>query len=582
MTRRSFSVVFAGSGGAGAMTAGAVLLRAAARAGYYGLMTQLFGPQVRGGEAAALVQLATEPVLAQPDRFDLFVALDWDKVDQFAPEIPLDAGSVILADPAAGVIPPAIARANARVIDFPMGAPKGKAKQAAEGRRMNMFAAGAVAELAGLGLCHLRAALADIFARRAPEVLETNLATALAGETAGAALPLDCKLAPANPAQRWEISGNEAIALGALRGGVRFVACYPITPATGLVEWLAPELKKLGGHLVLAEDELAAINMVLGASYGGVPAMTVTSGPGFALMTEAIGLGVAAEIPAVVVDVMRAGPSTGIPSKTEQSDLNVAIHGGHGDAPRIVLAPLSVADCIATGERAVHVAEALQLPVVVLSDQALGQGRMVIDPPVVRPSPLARRTNGVAAGAAFKRYAIGPDPVTPMPRPGAPGYQWVAEGLTHNEVGLPVSGASAHVAQINKRAKKLAQFEPDDLWGECWGEGTIAIIAFGSAVGAARAAARELAARGRPLRVIGLRQLAPVPRKALARALDGVRRVLVIEQNHGAQLYHHLLGHKAVPAAAETIARPGPLPFRPAEIAGYVGEGVPTWTTMPQ
>lgn len=586
MPRPSLSVVFAGSGGAGAMTAGAVVLRAAARAGYYGLMTQLFGPQVRGGEAAALLQISIEPVLAQPDRFDLFVALDWDKVDQFAPEIPLDAASVVLADPAAGPIPTAITRSKARTLDFAMADPAGgKSKRAGEGRRVNMFAAGAVAALAGLAIDHMRGAIAEVIGHKGADITETNLAAALAGATAAATLrldlDLDLDLAPAAPAARWLISGNEAIALGALRGGVRFVGCYPITPATDLVEWLAPELQKLGGKLVLAEDELAAINMVLGASYGGVPAMTVTSGPGFALMTEAIGLAVAAEIPALVVDVMRAGPSTGIPSKTEQSDLNVAIHGGHGDAPRVVLAPMSVADCIATAERAVGIAEALQLPVVVLSDQALGQGRIVIDPPPAPSKPSVRRIDGPAAGASFKRYAIGPDPVTAMPRPGTPGHQWIAEGLTHNEIGLPASGASAHVAQMNKRAKKLEQLErlEPDLWGERWGEGSTCVIAFGSGVGPARAAARALAGQGRALRVIGLRQLSPLPKKALARALDGVRRVLVVEQNHGAQLYHHLLGHKAIPVTAETIARPGPLPFRPAEIAGYVAEGAPTWTT---
>ena len=267
MPRPSLSVVFAGSGGAGAMTAGAVVLRAAARAGYYGLMTQLFGPQVRGGEAAALLQISIEPVLAQPDRFDLFVALDWDKVDQFAPEIPLDAASIVLADPAAGPIPTAIARSKARMLDFAMADPAGgKSKRAGEGRRVNMFAAGAVAALAGLTIDHMRGAIAEVIGHKGADITETNLAAALAGATAAATLRLDLKLVPATPAARWLISGNEAIALGALRGGVRFVGCYPITPATDLVEWLAPELQKLGGKLVLAEDELAAINMVLGAS----------------------------------------------------------------------------------------------------------------------------------------------------------------------------------------------------------------------------------------------------------------------------------------------------------------------------
>jgi 2-oxoglutarate ferredoxin oxidoreductase subunit alpha len=234
------------------------------------------------------------------------------------------------------------------------------------------------------------------------------------------------------------------------------------------------------------------------------------------------------------------------------------------------MAPMSVADCAATAEYATYVAEALQMPVIVLSDQQLGQSRTVIDPGYARPKPMARRVDGVQAGQPFKRYAIGADPVTPMPRPGTPGREWVAEGLTHNEAGLPASGAGVHVAQINKRAKKIARFDPGEWWGEVWGEGATAIVAFGSTVGPAREAARRMAAAGRPLRVIGLRVLSPLPIDAISHALQGVRRIIVVEQNHGAQLYHYLLGQKAIPPAAESVARPGPLPYRPSEIASYV------------
>jgi 2-oxoglutarate ferredoxin oxidoreductase subunit alpha len=439
------------------------------------------------------------------------------------------------------------------------------------GQRSNIVAAAAIATAAGIDGGDLRDALADVLGGKSADVMETNAAALDAGVKAASTLHLDLALAPPRKAARWLMTGNEAISVGALRGGVRFVGCYPITPATDLVEWLAPELQKLGGRLVLAEDELAAVNMAIGASFGGVPAMTVTSGPGFSLMVEAIGLAVAAEVPVVVVDVMRAGPSTGIPSKTEQSDVNIAIYGSHGDAPRVVLAPMSVADAMMIAEWAVYLAESLQCPVIVLTDQALGQTQAVIDPTRQRPIPLKRVIDGTPAGAQFKRYAINPDPITPMPPPGAAGYQWVGDGLTHNEFGLPVSGAAAHVAQIIKRAKKLEQFDPGDLWGDVWGESDTAIITFGSSVGAAREAARRLTQSGRPTRVIGLRVLSPLPRKLLARALDGVRRVVVLEQNHGSQLYRHLLGQKAIPVNAESIARPGPLPFRPAELSAHLG-----------
>ncbi|MGA2567098.1 MAG: 2-oxoacid:acceptor oxidoreductase subunit alpha [Pseudolabrys sp.] len=572
MARTSVAIVFAGSGGAGAMTAGTVLLRAAAHAGYFGLMTQLFGPQVRGGEAAALLQISTERIDAQPNRFDLFVALDWDKVEQFSAEIPLDGASVILADPQAGPVPPAVAKSKARVVAQKMSDPHmTRLEHGLSGRRVNMFAAGVVSALIGVEARHLQAAVESVLAGKGAEAVAANGASAAAGIAAAAGLTLNLRVDPPQPAARWLISGNQALALGALRGGVRFVGCYPITPATDLVEWLAPELRKLGGHLVQAEDELAAINMTLGASYGGTPAMTVTSGPGISLMGETLGLAVAAEIPAVIIDVMRAGPSTGIASKTEQSDVNIAIYGGHGDAPRVVLAPTSVADCLNTAEYAVYVAESLQTPVIVLSDQALGQARMVIDPTGARPNPLKRRTNGAPHGTPlFKRYAVDSDPITPMPIPGKPGYQWVAEGLTHNEVGLPASGAGMHAAQINKRARKLQRFDPGELWGETWGEGDTVLLTFGSSVGPARVAARRLAAAGQRVRVVALRVLSPLPMQAIARAIHGARRIIVIEQNHGAQLYRHLVGQKAIPPSAESVARPGPLPFRPSEVASYV------------
>ena len=569
MANPTFSVVFSGSGGSGAMSAGELLLRAAAEAGYYGVMSKLFGAQVRGGEAAALVKISTEPVIFPPDRFDLFVALDWQHVEQFAPEIPLDGKTIILADPQSGSTPASITKSGAKTIPFAMAnANATPLERALQGKHTNVFAAGAVAALAGLPVAGLHAALASVLGGKSSRAIKTNSAALEAGIAASAALDLDLRLMPAHPTPRWLLTGNQALAVGALRGGVRFAGCYPITPATDLVEWLAPQIARLGGRLTLAEDELAAINMVVGASFAGVPAMTVTSGPGLSLMIETIGLAIAAEIPAVIIDVMRGGPSTGIPSKTEQSDVNIAIYGGHGDAPRIVLAPTSVRDCIFTGEWAVYLAESLQTPVIVLSDMALGQTLTVVDPKPERPEPLRRRTE--LPQGPFKRYAIGPDPVSPMPRPGTPHGQWVGEGLTHNEIGIPVGGASAHAAQLDKRARKFAQFDPGKLWGDVWGEGDVAILTFGSGIGPAQESARRLKAAGQGARVVSLRVLSPLPTAAIARALEGATRIVVMEQNHSAQLYHHLLAHKAVPPSAESIARPGPLPFRPAEITAHL------------
>jgi 2-oxoglutarate ferredoxin oxidoreductase subunit alpha len=221
-----------------------------------------------------------------------------------------------------------------------------------------------------------------------------------------------------------------------------------------------------------------------------------------------------------------------------------------------------------TGEWAVYLAESLQTPVIVLSDMALGQTLTVVDPKPERPVPLNRRTD--LPRGPFKRYAIGPDSVTPMPRPGTPHGQWVGEGLTHNEIGIPVGGASAHVAQLDKRARKFAQFDPGNLWGEVWGDGDSAIVTFGSGIGPAQETARRLKVAGQSTRVVSLRVLSPLPIAAIARALEGAKRIVVVEQNHSAQLYRHLLAHKAIPPEAQSMARPGPLPFRPTEIAEHL------------
>jgi len=374
---------------------------------------------------------------------------------------------------------------------------------------------------------------------------------------------------PDAPTGRWLISGNEAAGCGALRGGVRFVAAYPITPATELLEWMAPALTKVGGTLLQAEDELASVNMIIGASYGGVPSLTATAGPGLALMTEGIGLAVAAEVPIVVVDVMRGGPSTGIPAKSEQSDLSFAVDGLHGDAPRLVLAPNSIADCLATTEWAVQLAEALQAPAIVLSDQFMGQSRAVIDRPA-QAGVAGRRLTAPAPDApdapAYHRYRDTPSGISPMAVPGTPGTVYTADGLEHTERGIPSSQAADHRRQLDKRQRKLDQHDYGARWADVEGESDLAVITFGSTTGAVREAVARAAMQGVALRLLALRLLAPLRTDALDAALRGVRHVLVVEQNHGGQLLRYLRSRADLPGRATGLHRPGPLPLRPGEL----------------
>lgn len=547
------------------MTIGAMLLDAAARQGYYGLFSRLSGPQVRGGEAAALLRLGVAPIGGPPDHYDLLVAIDWGHVERFAAEIPMQAGSLIVGDPKMGEAPEAMTRSGASRVAMPFAEIAGTIP----GGRPNMVALGSVAAMLGLDVDIVKGVLAARIGSKGGAAVESSTAAMLAGH----ALPLPegdglvLGAANASSVNRWIVSGNEASALGALRGGVRFVAGYPITPATEVVEWLAPVLPKLGGTMVQAEDELSAIGMTLGASFGGTPSMTVTSGPGLSLMIETLGLATAAEIPAVVIDVMRGGPSTGIPTKSEQSDLDLAVHGAHGDAPRVVLAPLSVGDCLPTVQWAVELAEALQVPVIVLSDQSIGQTRSIIDAPPTRDSAPTRSIASGLKPGGYKRYALTDSGVSPMAIPGEPHGQWIGEGLTHSEAGTPSSAARDHLAQMEKRLRKLHAHEFGDHWADISGEGEWAVITWGSTAGAMTEALGRLGADGSRFRHIALRLLSPIPMLRMETALQGVQRILVVELNQGGQLARQLRGSDVTRVAVESHARPGPLPLRPRELA---------------
>lgn len=557
-TRTSVSVAVTGSGGAGVMTAGNMLLEAAAKAGWYGLMVRSSGPQIRGGEAAALCRIANHPVDSLDDRFDVLVAVDWQNIHRFADEIPLDAASLIVGDPDQGEPPEVYVKSTARYEKLGMKA----IAKSIPGSWPNMIALGVSAGLIGIPR-EAAKAVVESSLKKARNALPASFAAVDAGYDAALKIGGNAKLAPAvaRSGSRWLISGNQAAGYGALRGGVRFVAAYPITPATEVLEWLAPALAEVGGVLVQAEDELASINMIIGASYGGVPSLTATAGPGLSLMTEALGLAVAAEVPIVVVDVMRGGPSTGIPAKSEQSDVSIAVNGLHGDAPRIVVAPNSVADCLLTTQWAVHLAEALQSPAIVLSDQFFGQTRAVVD----RPADVTYAGQRLVAppnGEGYKRYLLTESGISPMAIPGNPGTAYTADGLEHTERGIPSSGAKDHTAQLDKRERKLLGHEYGEYWADIEGEGDTAVLTFGSCTGPVREALARAAADGLRTRLVSMRLLAPAQPDKLAKALAGVKRVLVVEQNHGGQFLKYLRSEFQLPAEVRSYRHPGPLPIR--------------------
>tara|TARA_R110001583_G_scaffold4776_2_gene27151 strand:- start:123 stop:1847 length:1725 start_codon:yes stop_codon:yes gene_type:complete len=572
MTVPSISITLTGSGGSGVMTAGNLLLEAAGRAGWFGMMTRSAGPQIRGGEAAAMLRLSSKPVQAHQERYDILLGIDWKNADRFAAEIPLDGDSLVVGH---GEPPAVFAAASGQQFQLDLPA----IAKAVPGGRTNMVALGVAAVLVGLPETAVAQVIDKALGRKGEEAVSAGMAAVRAGMEAAKDLPRFDHL-PVNSAAehaqqeaRWNISGNEACGLGAVRGGIRFVAAYPITPATEVLEWLAPALPKLGGALVQAEDELASVTQIIGGSFGGTPSLTATSGPGLALMMESIGLAVASETPITVIDVMRGGPSTGIPTKSEQSDLNIALYGLHGDAPHLVLGPLTIADCVFTTQWSVVLAEKLQTAAIVLSDQALGQTRAII-PRQPDCGLVAAREVPENFDAGYQRYANTESGISPMSRPGQLGGQYCADGLAHTVTGLPSSKAGDHHLQMDKRLHKLTQYEFGEHWAEIEGDARAetAVLTWGSSYGAASEAVAGLLAEGKKVRLIAMRLLSPAQPERLAEALQGVSRVLVVEQSHSGQFYRYLRAQYDIDAQLRSMAVPGPLAIRPSDVRKTLNE----------
>lgn len=576
----SISFAIVGSGGAGALTAGAILLETAGKAGWYGIMNRSVGPQIRGGEAAALVRLSTHPVDCMAECYDFLIAIDWRNADRFAAEMPLAANGLVIGDPAGGDVPGAVADSGATVAQTAMKELAGNIP----GGRENMIATGLAAGLAGLPIDGVMSIVAAKLASKGDEAIEASRACILIGMQQAESFQQSFHLEKpaAGSAGRWLITGNEAVGLGAVRGGIRFAAAYPITPATEVLEWLAPALTKVGGALVQAEDELASINMAIGASFGGRASITATSGPGLALMVESLGLATASEIPIVVVDVMRGGPSTGIPTKSEQSDLNIAVYGCHGDAPHIVVAPLSVADCLFTAQWAVHLAEAMQAPAIVLSDQSLGQARALIDRPADIAFITKRNVLESDSEQTYHRYALTASGVSPMALPGTAGGQYTADGLTHTVTGVPSSKDSDHQDQLDKRRDKIEKFDYGNHWADIEtgnGAGTdtqFTILTWGSLTGPAREAVRTLADEGIAVKLVAMRLIAPFLKQKFLAALEGSQRILIVEQTHSGQFHEYLRAKCDLPGEVRHFHRPGPKLIGPAEICSQIRDWKPS------
>jgi 2-oxoglutarate ferredoxin oxidoreductase subunit alpha len=567
MAKQSVSIAIAGYGGTGVITTGQLLLKTAARSGYFGLAQRSFGPQIRGGESLSLLRFSNQQVLSPDDVFDLLVLLDTEHVNRFSAEVPLDNNSVVIIAKDGAPMPEFVTASGALVVNLALDTLAAESSDGGE----NIVAAGLLANYLGLDHDLLNQVIEQHFEKK-EHLLSQAKHWCSAGWSLAKAEPYcsDIVLEPAQgAAPKWLVNGSEAAGLGALKAGIRFVAAYPITPASGVLEWLAPNIEEIGGSLVQAEDELASINMIIGASFGGIPSLTATSGPGLALMAESIGLAVASETPLVIVNVMRGGPSTGIPTKSEQSDLNIALHGLHGDAPHIVTSMLSIADSAFTTGWSVWLAEHLQVPVIALSDQSMAQSDASIALPDLWQEK-GHRLTAAHSDTPYHRYALTESGISPMSIPGETDMMYTADGLEHNQYGTPSAVAEQHQQQLDKRADKLADHDYSEYWADITGDGSTVIICWGSVSEVAKEAAQRLTAKGESTKVIALRLLAPLQTARLLSGLKDASKVLVVEQSHSAQFMAWLRAHIDFPCAHHGLAMAGPLPIRPSDIVNQI------------
>jgi 2-oxoglutarate ferredoxin oxidoreductase subunit alpha len=564
----------AGSGGDGIVSAGESLIAAAAYAGYHALMTKSFGSQVRGGESSCRVRLSTRRLHNPGGVLDVAVALNWDDFLKFGAELPVSGSTVVIYDAKTGVAPdqiPIVALSPKEVFAVPIG---DMARHAAgTDKAKNTVVLGLIAGWFGIPRAAILRGLAKKFDKKGADLVQANERAFTLGEDFAREHPLARPRAMAQPeptsGPKILTDGNDMCAAAAIFAGCEFFGGYPITPSTEVMQFFTREVWKYGGAVLQAEDEMAGIGAALGASFAGKKAMTATSGPGMALKTEILGLASIAELPLVILDVQRGGPSTGIPTKPEQSDLFMAAFSAHGDVLRPVLAPTSVADTLDVTVEAFNIAERYQTPVIILSDQEVAQRKETVDPVDTSRFTIEERRRPTAVELKdYSRFRLTEDAVSPISHPGMPGGNYQGAGIEHNEKGNPTASGKMHAAMNEKRFKKLAALKRrKDLFHlEGAPDAPLALVAWGSIAGVCREALARAQSEGIAVKLLVPWLVYPVAEEIYRDFFASVRAGLVVELSHQGQLYRILRMFTDVPAGVTPFCRSGANPIQPKEV----------------
>jgi 2-oxoglutarate ferredoxin oxidoreductase subunit alpha len=543
--RQSFAVAIGGAAGQGVATPGDIFAKIFSRRGLHLNAYNAYQSIIRGGHTFLTVRTGPDPITNMGDRLDLLIPLNQDTMDRHLGLLAAGAACLYNAD----LIHPGTPASGVQLCPIPVSKladiTRNKVAQ-------NTLAMGAALSMMGVGFPALESVIAEQFRKKEQAVTDENISVARAGYDYATenfkpfAWPL-----PMTENKYAVLSGNSALAMGGAAAGVKFYCAYPMSPSTGVLHWMADHARKAGIVLRQVEDEIGVINMAIGAAHAGVRSMCATSGVGFALMSEGLGLSAQAEIPFVVIDCQRAGPSTGVPTKTEQGDLWQMLGAAFGDYPRVIAAPLDIGDCFTLIPEIFNLADRFQVPGIVLCDLLLSEGRLSVDPKVLNFQPHIDRgelitSNGAETHEEYKRYLITESGVSPRVIPGVPGYTHTVSSDEHDENGVLISdeytNATKRRAMMEKRMRKMTGIEksvpPPELIGPR--DADVTLIGWGSTFGVIEEARELLSDQGISANQLQIRWLVPLHGDAIVETLKGSKHTIIVENNYSGQFARYL------------------------------------------
>ncbi|HEU4368730.1 MAG TPA: 2-oxoacid:acceptor oxidoreductase subunit alpha [Methylomirabilota bacterium] len=576
MKTLDLAIGIGGAAGQGIATPGDILARIFVRRGLHVSAYNAYQSIIRGGHIFLTLRTSDEPLLSHGDKIDVLMPLNQDTMNRHLRL--MRAGSAVLFN--SDTIRAGAVAEGVQLCPFSV---KALAPTIKGDLVQNTIALAAILQLIGVEFAVLEEILTLQFKRKGAAAVAENVGVARAGYAYAAAHFAAFPFAlPDTGRPLAFFEGNQALAMGGAAAGVRFYCAYPMSPASGVLHWMARHARQLGIMVRQVEDEIGVINMTIGAAHAGCRAMCATSGGGFALMTEALGAAAMMEIPVVCINVQRAGPATGVPTKTEQGDLWQVLGAGQGDYPRIIVAPTSIADCFKIVPRLFNLVDKFQCPGIILSDLLLSEGRSSVDPaeldfnvPIDRGDVIGLDGDQPPVNGGFKRYLVTASGISPRALPGTPGYAHVVATDEHDEDGVLISDEftdphkrqAIHEKRMRKMDGVLPLLEAPRVHGPA--DARITLLGWGSTEGVIREAMRQLADDGIVANNLQITWLVPLHADAIVSILATCPKVIIVENNYSGQFARYLRSETGI-AADGHIRKYDGEPFMPHHIVNGV------------